>query len=60
SHISREKLDVLMQGRSDMATDIGTILEGEEAVESGLVDQVGRFSDALGFLGEEIARKKAL
>lgn len=60
SAISRERLEKLMHGRHDMATDIGTILEGEEAVETGLIDQVGSFSDALGFLAEEIKGKKAL
>ncbi len=60
SAISREKLEKLMHGRHDMATDIGTILEGKEAVDVGLIDQVGSFSDALRFLGEELKGKKAL
>ncbi len=59
SHILPEKLDRLMHGRHDMATDIGTILEGREAVDAGLMDQVGSFSDALRFLKEEIEGKKA-
>ena len=30
-----------------MATDVGTILYGREAVDSGLIDQLGGLSDAL-------------
>jgi ClpP class serine protease len=30
-----------------MATDVGTILYGKEAVSSGLIDQLGGLSDAL-------------
>ncbi len=53
SHIEREALDRLMLGRYDMATDIGTILSGKEAVEAGLVDKVGTFSQALAELRAE-------
>jgi ATP-dependent protease ClpP protease subunit len=60
SNISHERLEKLMHGRHDMATDIGTILEGEEAVASGLIDEVGSFSDALHFLAEALKGKKAL
>jgi len=59
SDISHEKLDELMQGRHDMATDIGTILDGEEAVSCGLVSQLGTFSEAMRYLKEEIRRRKA-
>lgn len=58
SRISREKLDEWMAGRHDMATDIGTIVEGAEAVAAGLCDQMGSFSDALGILKEKIKCKK--
>lgn len=58
SHISRAKLDEWMAGRSDMATDIGTIVEGAEAVEAGLCDQMGSFSDALSLLKEKIKKHK--
>ena len=59
SHISREKLDEWMAGRHDMATDIGTIVEGAEAVEAGLCDRLASFSDALGILKDKIKAKKA-
>ncbi len=50
SRIPRKTLDRFMLGRSDMATDIGTILGAREAVESGLVDAIGTFSDAMAHL----------
>lgn len=54
SHVSRKTLDRYMLGRSDMATDIGTILGAAEAVSSGLVDAVGTFSDAMGELKRRV------
>lgn len=58
SRISREKLMGYMAGHHDMATDIGTILSGQEAVSSGLVDQIGSFSDAMDALKRQICEKK--
>lgn len=54
SHVSPEKLDELMQGRHDMATDIGSILGAEEAVAAGLMDEVGSYARALALLREDI------
>ena len=56
SHISREKLLELMHARQDMANDTGTVLSGREAVDCGLIDEVGRLSDALNWLHKEIER----
>lgn len=60
SNISAEKLEEWMQGRHDMATDIGTVVEAREAVAAGLVDQVGTLSSALAWLKGENTGKKAL
>ena len=38
--------------------DIGTILEGEEAVSEGLIDEVGTVSDAIECLYTMIKRNK--
>ncbi len=38
--------------------DIGTILEGEEAVEEGLIDEVGTVSDAIDALYDLIKENK--
>ena len=58
SRITRETLSRFLLGRSDMATDIGTILDAGEAVSSGLIDSVGTLSDALGALKRRIAAQK--
>lgn len=50
SGIRRDVLVELMMKPDDMATDIGTILEGEDAVRVGLIDEVGGLSEALAAL----------
>lgn len=47
SGISREKFEQYMMATGEMATDVGTILYGKEAVESGLIDHLGGLNDAL-------------
>lgn len=47
SNISEEKVNELMTRPDEMANDIGTIVEGDEAVRLGLIDEVGGLSDAL-------------
>lgn len=47
SGISRENFEHYMMATGEMATDVGTILYGREAVESGLIDSLGGLSDAL-------------
>lgn len=59
SRVTKEKFTSLLQGRSDMATDIGTILDGREAVESGIITSLGTFREAMAALKEAIERKKA-
>ena len=41
SHISSEKFLNLMMATGQMSTDIGTVVGGNEAVECGLIDEVG-------------------
>jgi len=47
SNISYEKYKQLMLKTDEIANDVGTVLFGEQAVEVGLVDQVGGVGDAL-------------
>jgi len=47
SGISRSRFEQYMMATGEMATDVGTILYGKEAVSSGLIDQLGSLSDAL-------------
>lgn len=47
SAISKKKFENFMMATGEMAADVGTILYGKEAVESGLIDHLGGLSDAL-------------
>ena len=58
SHISREDFLRYMMATDEIATDVGTVLYGEEAVSSGLMDAIGSLSDALSLLHRQIERKK--
>ena len=59
SGITKEKFEGYMMATGEMATDVGTILYGREAVESGLIDQLGGLSDALDALRVMIDAKKS-
>lgn len=50
SRISRRDYTCLMSDTRKLANDVGTILSGEEAVQCGLIDQIGTLSDALEYL----------
>ncbi len=58
SSAKKEKINELMMRPDEMATDVGSIIEGDEAVEYGIIDAVGGLSDALGALREMIREKK--
>ena len=47
SRIPKADFEKFMMATGEMATDVGTILYGKEAVSSGLIDQLGGLSDAL-------------
>lgn len=50
SRISRRDYTRLMSDTRKLANDVGTILSGDEAVQCGLIDQIGTLSDALEYL----------
>ena len=58
SRISRECFESYMMATGEMATDVGTILYGKEAVNSGLIDHLGGLSDALDALHEMIEQSR--
>ena len=60
SRISRECFENYMMATGEMATDVGTILYGKEAVSSGLIDRLGGLSDALEELHAMIAKHKRI
>ena len=47
SSVAPEKIRELMMRPDEMATDVGSIVDGNEAVELGIIDKVGGLSDAL-------------
>lgn len=57
SRISREDFEHYMMATGEMATDVGTILYGREAVASGLIDKLGGLNDALSALHRMIERR---
>lgn len=58
SGITKEKFEHYMMATGEMATDVGTILYGKEAVSSGLIDKLGGLSDALSALHKMIDAQK--
>ena len=58
SRISRERFSAYMMATGQIATDVGTIVYGREAVESGLIDRIGTLKDALDTLQRMIEGKK--
>ncbi len=47
SNINEEKFHSLMMSTDQIATDTGSIIDGSEAVECGLIDEVGGLCDAI-------------
>ena len=58
SGVSEEHFRTLINRTDTLVNDIGSILNGYEAVECGLIDQIGGISDALTYLKGEIERKR--
>ena len=59
SKITRQNFEKYMMATGEMATDVGTILYGKEAVSSGLIDRLGGLSDALSALHRMIDHPKS-
>lgn len=54
SKISDKDFRTLMLKTGELVMDVGTVLDGEGAVESGLIDELGGLCDALDFLNKKI------
>lgn len=59
SGISEQKLTELLLRPDELATDVGSIVDGNEAVDIGLIDEVGGLRQALASLRGMIQEKKA-
>ena len=58
SSITPEKFKALMLETDQIATDTGSVIEGKEAVEYGLIDKIGGLTDALSALEKMIDENK--
>jgi len=59
SRIKREKLIEYMLRTGELAADVGSVIYGKEAVEVGLIDQLGSLSDVLEYLHDEINKRQS-
>lgn len=57
SEITSEKFRSLMMATGELVMDVGTVLDGEAAVNAGLIDSLGGLSQALNCLYEMIEEK---
>ena len=57
SKMKRERIEELMLDTSQLVKDVGTMLEGDEAVKEGLIDETGGIKDAMEKLYELIEKR---
>lgn len=58
SKISESDLRHMLHNTDELATDIGTVLSGEEAVKCGLIDEIGSLSAAIDCLNDMIKQRE--
>ena len=59
SHMSPKRFTELCMNTDELATDVGSVLDGEDAVKEGLIDGLGSLSDAIGALNTMIDENRA-
>lgn len=59
SHVSAARFKQLMMNTGELVMDVGTVLEGRDAVKEGLIDGVGGLADAIACLNEMIEQGNA-
>lgn len=57
--VSKTRLEELMMETGMLTKDVGTVLVGKEAVEEGIINEVGGIRDAIAHLHDMVERKKA-
>ena len=57
SEIKRDRFLKMMMNTSELVTDIGTVLDGEQAVNEGLIDHLGGLHDAIECLYQLIEKE---
>ncbi|MEE1018863.1 MAG: ATP-dependent Clp protease proteolytic subunit [Acutalibacteraceae bacterium] len=58
SKVSENDLRRMLHNTAELATDIGTVLSGEEAVKCGLIDEIGSLGDAIDCLNNMIEQQQ--
>lgn len=58
SNISKDRFLELLTNKQELPQDVGTVLNGEDAVNEGLIDNLGSLSDALSALAKMIKKSK--
>ena len=59
SNISEKRFYELCMNTEELVLDIGSVVEGEQAVQEGLIDNVGTLSDALDCLYDHVKKSKS-
>ncbi len=59
SRISEERFSELLTRTGELVMDVGTVLDGMQAVEEGLIDSIGSLGEALGWLHRRISRRRS-
>ena len=57
SKISEKRFYELCMNTEELVMDIGSVIEGEQAVKEGLIDNVGTLSEAIACLYEQIDKR---
>ncbi len=58
SNITKERFTTLAMNTQELVMDVGSVLDGPDAVEEGLIDSLGSLSDAMDCLNRMIEREK--
>lgn len=58
SNIQADRFRELMLSTGELVMDIGTILDGANAVREGLIDNIGNLNDAMSYLYFEINKRR--
>ena len=57
SSIDKKSFKALMMKTGELVMDVGTVLDGEDAVNCGMIEELGGLSDALDFLDKMIEER---
>ncbi len=58
SGITKTKFSKLMMKTGELVMDVGTVIDGIQAVEIGLIDEIGYLSNAFDYLHKKIQKNK--